>query len=143
MVKVVVPEPEELDWEGEWNAVTSYVRGDVVYRDGSSYRARVAHAGQDPLDSPEQWEFVAKKGAQGPQGQQGATGLPGTGAAIIVPIDTPAAVWQHAHGYGTYPSIVTLDSTGRRVYGQEEYLDTDTVRVTFSSALGGRMILTF
>lgn len=50
-----------------------------------------------------------------------------------------AAVWTVTHNLGGYPSVTTQDSTGKVVYGSVRYLDENTVQVTFSAAMGGKL----
>lgn len=51
---------------------------------------------------------------------------------------TPAAQWDIAHGLGKEPSVTVVDSTGRVVVGQVDYLTQDAVRITFQSAFSGQ-----
>lgn len=147
--RVVIPDPE-LDWEGEWSALTNYVEGDVVFRAGSSFRAKVASFGKDPISFSGEWEVVASKGDPGSPGNPGPPGPPGTGGTISHDVTVPSAVWTWVHGLDLSipPEIRTYDSVGRRVYGEEEYLDANTVRITFTAnglpaPMGGKIILNF
>jgi hypothetical protein len=45
--------------------------------------------------------------------------------------------WNVVHGLGKHPSVTVVDSSNRVVEGELEYLDTFTVRLTFSSAFSG------
>lgn len=49
----------------------------------------------------------------------------------------PSAVWTIAHGLGKFPAVTVTDSAGSAVHGDIEYLDANTVRLTFRSAFGG------
>jgi hypothetical protein len=56
---------ESLRWEGGWSADRAYAPGDVVFRDGSSYRAQSdPPAGDAPEGSPH-WQLLAGRGAAG------------------------------------------------------------------------------
>lgn len=46
-------------------------------------------------------------------------------------------VWTIQHNLGKYPSITTVESTGEKMYGREEYLNQDTVQITFLGACTG------
>lgn len=141
VLKVVLPEVE-LDWEGEWVGTDEYNVGDVVYRAGSSYRAKQSSFGKDPLDQPDYWEFVAKKGDQGEQGIQGIQGPAAAGQSVRYEFQIPSAVWEVTHGLDGYPGITTSTLAGKVIYGVPEYVDVNTVRVTFSTPLTGYLDLT-
>ena len=48
-----------------------------------------------------------------------------------------AKVWTITHGLGKRPSVTVVDSAGTAVIGEIEYLDDNTVRLTFCSAFSG------
>lgn len=50
---------------------------------------------------------------------------------------TAAAVWYVAHNLGKYPSVVVIDSSGRKVIGEVEYTDANNMVLTFSGAFAG------
>lgn len=74
-------------WSGTWNASDTYVTGDIVYHDGSSYIAIATSTNQEPNTAPLKWSLVASRGEVGFTGATGATGLAGatgpTGATGI------------------------------------------------------------
>jgi hypothetical protein len=76
----------------------------------------------------------------GLQGKPGEKGDPGEADIFYYSHDqmVPAAVWTVAHNLGTEPNVTVVDSTGRQVEGFVEYLDPDTVRLTFSSGFAGK-----
>ena len=45
--------------------------------------------------------------------------------------------WTIPHNLGKYPSVTVVDSTGRVVVGGTQYLDSNTVVLTFSGAFSG------
>lgn len=49
----------------------------------------------------------------------------------------PATVWTVSHGMDKRPSVVVVDSSGRVVIGQTEYLSSNSVRLTFGAAFAG------
>ena len=75
--------PYGLVPRGHWSPDRDYEEDDLVYFEGSSWRARKANQGQQPDLYREYWQLFAKRGAdgedgaQGPQGPQGPTGLKG------------------------------------------------------------------
>src|SRR5688500_15297415 len=53
----------------------------------------------------------------------------------------PDAIWTISHNLNKFPSITVIDSSGNKVYGKEEYIDSNQVRITFSGAFAGRAYL--
>lgn len=54
---------------------------------------------------------------------------------------TASASWTIPHNLGFYPNVAVVDSTGREVVGEIDYVDMNTVRLTFSAAFGGEAYL--
>ena len=50
---------------------------------------------------------------------------------------TPAATWTITHNLGKYPAVSIVDSAGSAVVGDVEYIDDNTVTITFQSAFAG------
>ena len=48
-----------------------------------------------------------------------------------------AAVWTVAHNLAKKPAVTIVDTSGRQVEGDVEYLDNNTCRLTFSAAFSG------
>src|SRR5690242_7273242 len=70
-----------MNFQGDYNPLTSYVVGDVVTIDGSSYGALQNTLGNDPPNAS-YWQLLALRGDIGPTGPIGETGATGpTGAA--------------------------------------------------------------
>ena len=81
---------------------------------------------------------VGIAGPQGKQGEPGGDGPPGApGATFVFEQMAPSAVWTIAHGLGYQPAVTVVDSGGSVVEGEVDYLDADTVILTFSAAFGG------
>ena len=51
----------------------------------------------------------------------------------VFPFNDSSTVWNVNHSLGSYPAIVTVDTTGTRIYGQEQYLDDNNVQITFDN----------
>ena len=70
---------------GDWAVGTAYNPDDLVLRDGSTYRAKLASTGVAPESDAGKWQLFAAKGAVGATGVAGAAGAAGaagsTGAA--------------------------------------------------------------
>jgi hypothetical protein len=52
-----------------------------------------------------------------------------------------SAIWLINHNLHRRPSVTIVDSTWRQVHGQVEYLDDETIRLTFSAAFSGEAYL--
>ena len=50
---------------------------------------------------------------------------------------TPMAVWEIEHNMGKFPSVTVTDSAGSMVTGEVEYIDRNTVQLSFSGAFSG------
>ena len=48
-----------------------------------------------------------------------------------------AKVWTIAHNLGKRPAVTVVDSAGTVVIGEVDYLDDNTVRLTFCAAFSG------
>ena len=53
----------------------------------------------------------------------------------------PAAVWTITHNLGFMPNITVVDSFERVVEGSYEYLNEDTVQLTFDGGFSGKAYL--
>jgi hypothetical protein len=54
---------------------------------------------------------------------------------------TPATTWTITHNLGKFPSVSVVDTADTQVYGDVEYIDDNSLRVTFSAAFGGKAYL--
>ncbi len=54
---------------------------------------------------------------------------------------TAAASWTITHNRGWYPSVTIVDSAGTEVVGDVDYVDKNTVTVTFRAAFSGKAYL--
>lgn len=52
-----------------------------------------------------------------------------------------AAVWTITHGLGFRPNVAIVDSTGREVYAEIDYLSATSVRLNFSAGVAGEAYL--
>jgi hypothetical protein len=52
-----------------------------------------------------------------------------------------ATVWIVNHNMGRNPSITTVDTLGRPIFGEVQYVTTNQILVTFSTALSGTAYL--
>jgi hypothetical protein len=48
-----------------------------------------------------------------------------------------SAEWIVVHGLNGFPNVTVVDSTGRVVHGALEYIDANTVRISFNAAFAG------
>jgi hypothetical protein len=87
----------------------------------------------NPFTGTFQTVVVGPEGPPGPVGPQGQQGPPGSVGGVYRHIQgSPAAVWIVNHNLGYFPGgIAARDSGGELHEGQVEYLDADTVRLSF------------
>ena len=52
-----------------------------------------------------------------------------------------SATWNITHNLNKYPSVSVTDSGLNTVYGDIEYIDTNSLTITFKSAFGGKAFL--
>ncbi|OWK45752.1 hypothetical protein [Fimbriiglobus ruber] len=87
--------------------------------------------------------LVRSAGTIGPQGQQGIQGPPGRDGDLHYTFtqSTAAATWTIAHGLGKFPSVAVVDSSGRWWLGAVQYLDANTLTVSFAAPFAGTAYL--
>ena len=121
--------------QGPYSASTTYNLGDVVTYGGSSYSClQNATLNQAPTIFPGSWALLSNKGDQGIPG----AGTSGTYTHLQVFAST---TWNITHNLNKFPSIVTVDTTGREVEGEVTWPNQGTVIVTFSVPLSGTAYL--
>lgn len=81
---------------------------------------------------------VLTVGTQGPPGPPGPAS-PGT--TYVYNQGSPATTWTITHNLGQYPSVTVVDSGGTTVGGSVNYLNSNTLEVTFTVAFGGKAYL--
>jgi len=52
-----------------------------------------------------------------------------------------ASVWTIVHNLGKHPSASVTDSGGNKVFGDEKYIDLNTMTITFTASFSGRAYL--
>ena len=66
-------------------------------------------------------------------------GLKGGGDKNYVHVqNTPSANWTASHNLGKKPAVVVVDSADEVVYGEIEYIDDNTITLTFVGAFSGK-----
>ncbi|HOP80067.1 MAG TPA: hypothetical protein PLZ21_05810 [Armatimonadota bacterium] len=75
----------------------------------------------------------------GIMGPQGPPGPPGT--TYIHHQQVAAKIWRIEHNLGGYPSVTIVDSSGRYVIGNVQYLNENTIEVSFSASFAGKAYL--
>jgi len=53
----------------------------------------------------------------------------------------PATTWNINHNLNYFPSVTIVDSTGRKVYGDVEYVNPNSITVIFRAAFSGKVYL--
>lgn len=61
--------------------------------------------------------------------------------AYIHTQSVPTTTWTITHGLGKYPAVTVVDSANTEVIGDIQYIDTQSLTVTFSSAFSGKAYL--
>lgn len=54
---------------------------------------------------------------------------------------TAAEEWNISHNLDKYPAVTVVDSAGTTVMGECEYIDKNTVKLSFSAAFSGKAYL--
>jgi hypothetical protein len=52
--------------------------------------------------------------------------------------DTPESIWEVEHNLGKKPSVTVVDSGESVVVGEIEYINLNSVRLTFAGAFSGK-----
>jgi hypothetical protein len=52
-----------------------------------------------------------------------------------------SAVWEITHNLGRFPSVSVVDSGGTEVFGEVQYLSSNTLRVVFTAGFAGKAYL--
>ncbi len=68
--------PANFNWRGAWTPATAYATGDVVIRDGQTWRALRSSINKLPAWGAD-WAMLAARGEAGAQGQSGQSGMQG------------------------------------------------------------------
>ena len=54
---------------------------------------------------------------------------------------TPSATWTITHNLGKFPSVSVVDSANTQVYGNVDYINDNSLTLTFTSAFSGKAYL--
>ena len=54
---------------------------------------------------------------------------------------TPSATWNITHDLGKFPSVSVVDSANTQVYGNVDYINDNSLTLTFTSAFSGKAYL--
>ena len=109
--------------KGNWASGVSYIYGDSIYYDGSTYYCLVAHTSDNskiPPSFPEEqntwWKVLAKKGNSGNKGDKGDTGETGSVGPQGLKGDTGATGAQGKQGEQGPAGTDGLDITWKGAY---------------------------
>ena len=80
-------------------------------------------------------------GLAGYTASEGGGGGGGGDKTFVYTQSVAASTWNITHNLNKYPSVSVVDSGLNTVYGDVEYLDTNSLTVTFRSAFGGKAFL--
>jgi hypothetical protein len=84
--------------------------------------------------------YGGARGIQGVQGTQGPTSAP-TLVSFHYTQYAPSAVWNITHNLNFYPNVTTLDSSGSICEGEIDYIDSNSIRITFLASFSGTAYL--
>ena len=59
-------------------------------------------------------------------------------AHFVYTQSTPEAIWEITHNLGKKPSVTVVDSGDSVVVGEVEYINLNSVRLTFAGAFSGK-----
>jgi hypothetical protein len=80
--------------------------------------------------------------APGPQGPGGKDGVQPEDLIALVSYrhtqNTPLTIWTVVHNLGFYPNVTVFNSAGDQVEGSATHNDTNSLTITFSTALSGK-----
>ena len=113
-----------------FSASTTYSVGDIVTYKGALYRCKVE------IPVTEQWNDAH-------WGQITlADELKVSRADTFIYGQNPASdVWTIQHNLNNYPAVAVVDSAGNVVIGDIQYIDRNTVVITFKAAFSGKAYL--
>lgn len=81
------------------------------------------------------------QGPPGPIGPRGEKGDKGDSGAHYLHVQiTPQLSWTVVHNLGRNPVVLITDSMGEEVEGDIQYVDSDTLIVSFSAEFSGQLI---
>jgi len=104
----------------------------------------------------EETAIVVEVTAPGPQGGKGEKGdpstvpgppgppgVPGAGFNYIFSQGVPSTVWTIVHNLNGYPNVTSVDSNSppEEIDGAVEYVDANTIVITFGYAISGQAFL--
>ena len=84
---------------------------------------------------------IIQTGTQGPPGAGLPVNLLAKLQTYVHRQDIPAAVWNINHNLDVYPSVSVVDSTDSIVIGEIQYINKNSVVVTFNGSFSGKAYL--
>jgi hypothetical protein len=83
---------------------------------------------------------VGGTGPQGPPGPEGPTGPSGSGDKSFKQDFTIQSSVTVTHNLGKYPAVTVINSAGDEVIGDVNYINEDSLTVSFSSPFSGSVL---
>lgn len=76
-------------------------------------------------------------GATGETGVTGEQGIPGVSETYTFDQNIASSTWTITHDLGAFLPVTVIDSSGQTVEGDVEYVDINTVILSFAAPFGG------
>lgn len=70
-----------------------------------------------------------------------AAGIPSHDHSYVHEQGLPSSVWTIVHNLNRKPSITVVDSADAVVEGKKEYIDKNTIKITFNATFSGKAYL--
>jgi len=119
-----------LIWRGSWNVGTNYSEGDVVYYDGSAWRAERDNVGVTPVVGAD-WQYVVLKGAA-----MVATSTSSTSNAIGTGSKTFVTATALTVGVGAFVTAARTSDPAKVLFGQVTAISGTTVTLDVFAVAG-------
>lgn len=101
---------------------------DITINSGDSINVVVEQAASNTILIPKPTTSVSIRGVIGGSGDAHYTHTQ----------SSPEAVWEVTHNLGKKPSVIVVDSADTVVMGEIEYINLNSVRLTFVGAFSGK-----
>ncbi len=121
-----------VNWQGVYDNAVTYSINDAISYQGSVYILKVGTStGVNPTNTIN-WDIFVEKGDQGIIGQD---------LTHVHVQNVASTTWTVSHPLNKFPAVSIIDSGGTIVEGDVNYVDINTVVITFSYQFTGTVYL--